>query len=62
MTEYIPLLKSVVDRLKGQCYLSEGEHECKIRAKKQRTDTDKYCFEIGQSHWVKQTPAEDLAS
>jgi len=42
--------KSAGDRLKGPCYLSRDDHDCKIRARKQRTDISKYSFIQGQSN------------
>ena len=33
--------KSIVDRLKGPCYLSRDDHDGKIRGRKQRTDIGK---------------------
>jgi hypothetical protein len=62
MRENISLLKSVVDRLKGPCYLSRDEHECKIRARKQRTDNDVYCFLNRTLTPGNQMPAEDLVN
>jgi len=32
------------DRLKGPYYLSRDDHDCEIRARKQRTDIGKYSF------------------
>jgi hypothetical protein len=34
--------QSIWDRLKGPCYVSRGDHNRKIRARKQRTDIGKY--------------------
>jgi hypothetical protein len=36
--------KSIGDRLQVPSYLSRVEHNWKIRARKQRTDVDKYSF------------------
>jgi hypothetical protein len=31
-------------QVKRPCYLSRNDHDCKIMARKQRTDVGKYCF------------------
>jgi len=62
MRENIPVLKSAVDRLKGPCYLSGGEHDCKIRARKQRTNIGMYCFLNRTITMGNQMPAEAQAS
>jgi hypothetical protein len=44
MTDNIVGLKSLLDMLKGTCYLSRDDHERKIGARKQRPNIGKYCF------------------
>ena len=36
MRENIAVWKSIVDRLKGPCYVSRDGHDCKIGAREQR--------------------------
>jgi hypothetical protein len=36
--------KTIGDRLQRPCYLSRGDHDKKIRSRKQRTDIGKYSF------------------
>jgi hypothetical protein len=36
--------KAIADRLQAPSYLSRVDHNCKIRARKQRTDVGKYSF------------------
>jgi hypothetical protein len=44
MTDNISDLKSILDMLKGSCYLSRDYHDPKIRARKQRPNIGKYSF------------------
>jgi hypothetical protein len=44
MRENIAGLESILDLLKGLCYLSRDDHDRKIRARKYRTNIGKYCF------------------
>jgi len=54
--------KSVWDRLKGPCYLSRDDCDCKIRARKQRMDIGKYSFVNRAIKLWNQLPAEALVS
>jgi len=54
--------KSIVDRLKGPCYLSRDDHDHKIRARKQRTDIGKYSFVNRIIKLWNQLPAEAPAT
>jgi hypothetical protein len=36
--------ETIGDRLQRPCYLSRGDHDKKIRSRKQRTDIGKYSF------------------
>jgi hypothetical protein len=54
--------KSTGDRFKGPCYLSWDDHDCKIRARKQRTDIGKYCLLNRSVKLWNQLPAEELVT
>jgi hypothetical protein len=62
MTENIPVWKSIVDRLKGPCYLNGDDHDCKIGVRKQRRDMGKYCFVNRTFKVGNQLPAEALTT
>jgi hypothetical protein len=49
-------------QVKGPCYLSRGDHDRKIRARKQRTDIGKYSFVNRTIKVWSQLPAEALAT
>ena len=54
--------KAIGDRLLKPCYLSRGNHNWKIRNRKQRTDVGKYSFVNGTIKSWNQLPASLLAS
>jgi hypothetical protein len=54
--------KAVEERLQGPCYLSRGDHDQKIRARKQRTDVGEYSFVNRTIRLWNQLPAEALAT
>jgi len=56
----IPAWKFIVDGLKGQCYLSRNDYDCKISAGKQRSDIGKYCFVYRTIKLWNQMPVEAL--
>jgi hypothetical protein len=62
ITENTPVLKSVVDRIKEHCYLRSDDHECKIRARKQRRDNRKYYYLKRAVTVGNQLPAEAVAT
>jgi hypothetical protein len=54
--------KAIGNRLLKPCYLSRGDHNWKIRTRKQRTDVGKYCFINRTTKSWNQLPAGLLAS
>ena len=54
--------KSIGDRLEGPYYLGKDDHDCKIRAKKQRTHILKYSFVNRTIKLWNQLPTEVLAT
>jgi hypothetical protein len=54
--------KSTGEGLKGPCYLSRDDHDCKFRARKQRTDIGKYSFANRSVKLWNQLPAEALVT
>jgi len=53
--------KAIGDRLLKSCYLSSGDHNRKIRTRKQRIDVDKYSFVKRTIRSWNQLPASLLA-
>jgi len=53
---------SIWDRLKGPCYVSWDDRDCKIRARKQRTDIGKYSSVNRSIKLLNQLPAEALVT
>jgi len=56
----MPAWKYIVDRLKGQCYLSRDDYDGKISAGKQGLVIGKYCFVYRTIKLWNQLPAEAL--
>jgi len=54
--------KAIGNRLLKPCYLSRGDHNRKIRTRKERTDVGKYCFVNRTIKSWNQLPASLLAS
>jgi 5-methylcytosine-specific restriction endonuclease McrA len=54
--------KAIENRLQGPCYLSRDDHDRKIRAKKQRTDVEKYSLVNRTIILWNQLPAEALTT
>ena len=54
--------KAIRDRFLKPCYLSRGDHNRKIRTRKQRTDVGKYSFVNRTIRSWNQLPASLLAS
>ena len=55
-------LKSTRDRLRGLCYLSRDDRDCKIRVRKQRPDIGKYSFVNRSIKLWNQLPAEAVVT
>jgi hypothetical protein len=54
--------KAVGDRLQTPCYLSKGDHDKKIRNRKQRTDIGKYSFVNRTIQFWNQLPEDALGT
>jgi len=54
--------KSIGDSLNGPCSLSWDDHDCKIKARKQRTDIGKYSVVNRSVRLWSQLPAEALVT
>jgi hypothetical protein len=54
--------KAVWNRLQGPCYLNRDDRDQKIRARKQRTDIEKYSFVNRTIKLWNELPAEALVT